>query len=182
MPFPRRDRRWENPFSYGLPSAHCRLLLHVLPRPCFRATTSGFPRQPFGRPALASFVSGAPRFSLQPDRGQAHGEGSNPCRAEPLGHPTGGNSKQISDTFLFHREALRPGRPHTHTGVECILCALCVSSAQLSVGRVQSLDSQKPKAVAKGDFHGCLENLVYNGLNLIELVKNKDRQVTVMVS
>ncbi|KAM9349240.1 contactin-associated protein-like 4 [Symphorus nematophorus] len=50
---------------------------------------------------------------------------------------------------------------------------------QLSIGAVQSPSSQKP-VVSKRNFHGCLENLLYNGLNLIELVKNKEHQVTVM--
>ncbi|XP_030258291.1 contactin-associated protein-like 4 [Sparus aurata] len=45
---------------------------------------------------------------------------------------------------------------------------------QLSVGAVQDFGSQKPKR----SFRGCLENLLYNGLNLIELAKNNDRQVT----
>ncbi|KAM9350204.1 contactin-associated protein-like 4 [Symphorus nematophorus] len=45
---------------------------------------------------------------------------------------------------------------------------------QLSVGAVQDFGSQKPKR----SFHGCLENLLYNGINLIELAKNNDRQVT----
>ncbi|XP_036938988.1 contactin-associated protein-like 4 isoform X1 [Acanthopagrus latus] len=49
---------------------------------------------------------------------------------------------------------------------------------QLSVGAVQSRDSQK-QVVSKGNFHGCLENLLYNGLNLIQLVKHKDHQVKV---
>ncbi|XP_059200229.1 contactin-associated protein-like 4 isoform X2 [Centropristis striata] len=44
---------------------------------------------------------------------------------------------------------------------------------QLSVGAVQDL-------VSKRNFHGCLENLLYNGLNLIESAKNKDHPVTVM--
>uniref|UniRef100_A0A8C3G697 Contactin associated protein like 3 n=1 Tax=Cyclopterus lumpus TaxID=8103 RepID=A0A8C3G697_CYCLU len=45
---------------------------------------------------------------------------------------------------------------------------------QLSVGaEVQGLVSER-------DFHGCLENLQYNGLNLIELAKNKDHRVSVM--
>ncbi|XP_027147664.1 contactin-associated protein-like 4 isoform X1 [Larimichthys crocea] len=43
---------------------------------------------------------------------------------------------------------------------------------QLSVGAVQR--SQKL------NFHGCLENLLYNDLNLIELAKNNDQQVTVV--
>ncbi|XP_041804256.1 contactin-associated protein-like 4 [Chelmon rostratus] len=50
---------------------------------------------------------------------------------------------------------------------------------QLTVGAVQSLRSQKP-VVSNRNFHGCLENLLYNGLNLIQLVKHKDHQVTVM--
>ncbi|XP_068196207.1 contactin-associated protein-like 4 isoform X1 [Antennarius striatus] len=49
---------------------------------------------------------------------------------------------------------------------------------QLSLGTVQNLDSQKP-VMSKNNFHGCLENLLYNNVNLIELVKNKDQQVTV---
>ncbi|XP_062284692.1 contactin-associated protein-like 4 [Scomber scombrus] len=47
---------------------------------------------------------------------------------------------------------------------------------QLSIGAVYS---QKP-ATSKRNFQGCLENLLYNDLNLIELAKNKDNQVTVM--
>ncbi|TKS79391.1 Contactin-associated protein-like 4 [Collichthys lucidus] len=43
---------------------------------------------------------------------------------------------------------------------------------QLSVGAVQR--SQRL------NFHGCLENLLYNDLNLIELAKNNDQQVTVV--
>ncbi|XP_070775361.1 contactin-associated protein-like 4 [Enoplosus armatus] len=50
---------------------------------------------------------------------------------------------------------------------------------QLSVGAVQDLGSQKP-VVSKRNFHGCLENLLYNGLNLIELAKHIDHQVTVV--
>ncbi|XP_036941179.1 contactin-associated protein-like 4 isoform X2 [Acanthopagrus latus] len=45
---------------------------------------------------------------------------------------------------------------------------------QLSVGDVQDFGSQKPKR----SFHGCLENLLYNSLNLIELAKNNNHQVT----
>ncbi|KAM7400104.1 hypothetical protein PAMA_004687 [Pampus argenteus] len=40
---------------------------------------------------------------------------------------------------------------------------------QLSVG-----------VLSKRNFHGCLENLLYNGLNLIERAKHKDHQVTVV--
>ncbi|KAM4551627.1 contactin-associated protein-like 4 isoform 1-T1 [Odontesthes bonariensis] len=44
---------------------------------------------------------------------------------------------------------------------------------QLSVGSVQGLSSKRK-------FHGCLENLLYNGLNLIELAKHNDNTVTVL--
>ncbi|XP_051264400.1 contactin-associated protein-like 4 isoform X2 [Dicentrarchus labrax] len=50
---------------------------------------------------------------------------------------------------------------------------------QLTVGAAQSLGSQKP-AISRRNFHGCLENLLYNDLNLIELAKDKDHQVTVV--
>uniref|UniRef100_A0A3Q1GPN3 Contactin-associated protein-like 4 n=1 Tax=Acanthochromis polyacanthus TaxID=80966 RepID=A0A3Q1GPN3_9TELE len=40
-----------------------------------------------------------------------------------------------------------------------------------------SLDFQKP-IVSKRNFHGCLENLLHNGVNLIELAKHNDHQVT----
>uniref|UniRef100_A0A3B4ZU58 Contactin-associated protein-like 4 n=1 Tax=Stegastes partitus TaxID=144197 RepID=A0A3B4ZU58_9TELE len=34
-------------------------------------------------------------------------------------------------------------------------------------------------SISKRNFHGCLENLLHNGVNLIELVKNNDHQVAV---
>uniref|UniRef100_A0A3Q3S3R8 Contactin-associated protein-like 4 n=1 Tax=Mastacembelus armatus TaxID=205130 RepID=A0A3Q3S3R8_9TELE len=45
---------------------------------------------------------------------------------------------------------------------------------ELSVGAVQNL------VISRSNYHGCLENLLYNDLNLIELVKNSDHQVTVL--
>ncbi|KAM6918523.1 contactin-associated protein-like 4 [Xenentodon cancila] len=47
------------------------------------------------------------------------------------------------------------------------------SIKQLTVGAVQ-----KP-AISKRSFHGCLENLLYEGINLIELFKHNDQQVSV---
>ncbi|XP_039894437.1 LOW QUALITY PROTEIN: contactin-associated protein-like 4 [Simochromis diagramma] len=52
------------------------------------------------------------------------------------------------------------------------------SIEQLSLGAVQSEVSQKPVTFKK-NFNGCLENLLYNGHNLIELAKNKKQQVTI---
>ncbi|XP_077955837.1 contactin-associated protein-like 4 isoform X1 [Gasterosteus aculeatus] len=44
---------------------------------------------------------------------------------------------------------------------------------QLSVAAARGLVSER-------NFDGCLENLVYNGLDLVELFKSKDRRVTVV--
>ncbi|XP_028278904.1 contactin-associated protein-like 4 [Parambassis ranga] len=49
---------------------------------------------------------------------------------------------------------------------------------QMSVGADQSLGSQRSSGTNR-NFHGCLENLVYNGLNLVDLGKQKDQRVTV---
>ncbi|KAM3619666.1 uncharacterized protein V6R79_011561 [Siganus canaliculatus] len=48
---------------------------------------------------------------------------------------------------------------------------------QLSVGAVQSHGLQKP-ILSNRNFHGCLENLLYNGLNLIDLAKRNNHQVS----
>ncbi len=61
------------------------------------------------------------------------------------------------------------------------MCLHDFAHMQLSVGDLQSIGSEKT-VISKRIFHGCLENLLYNDLNLIELVKRKDQQVTVMVS
>uniref|UniRef100_A0A4W6C6I4 Contactin associated protein like 3 n=1 Tax=Lates calcarifer TaxID=8187 RepID=A0A4W6C6I4_LATCA len=52
---------------------------------------------------------------------------------------------------------------------------------QLGLGAVQSLWSQKP-VISKRSFHGCLENLLYNGLNLLERAKHNDQQGNVTFS
>uniref|UniRef100_A0A667X365 Contactin associated protein like 3 n=1 Tax=Myripristis murdjan TaxID=586833 RepID=A0A667X365_9TELE len=49
---------------------------------------------------------------------------------------------------------------------------------QLSVGAGRGHSSQRP-VVSNRNFHGCLENLLYNGLTLIDLAKQKDQRVTV---
>lgn len=51
---------------------------------------------------------------------------------------------------------------------------VCVCFIQLSVGAGESLGPQ--------NFHGCLENLLYNGHSLIELAKEKSQRVAVAVS
>ncbi|XP_060896272.1 contactin-associated protein-like 4 [Labrus mixtus] len=49
---------------------------------------------------------------------------------------------------------------------------------QMSVGAEQVLGSRRSVGSHR-NFHGCLENLVYNGVNLIDLAKQKDQRVTV---
>uniref|UniRef100_A0A667WNY4 Contactin associated protein like 3 n=1 Tax=Myripristis murdjan TaxID=586833 RepID=A0A667WNY4_9TELE len=46
------------------------------------------------------------------------------------------------------------------------------------VGAGRGHSSQRP-VVSNRNFHGCLENLLYNGLTLIDLAKQKDQRVTV---
>lgn len=50
----------------------------------------------------------------------------------------------------------------------------------MSVGANHIFGSQW-SAGSYGGFHGCLENLSYNGMNLIDLAKRKVPQVTVKV-
>ncbi|XP_034737692.1 contactin-associated protein-like 4 isoform X2 [Etheostoma cragini] len=50
---------------------------------------------------------------------------------------------------------------------------------QLSLGAVQGHGLQKP-ILSNKNFHGCLENLLYNNLNLIHLAKHKNHQVSVV--
>ncbi|XP_039668375.1 contactin-associated protein-like 4 isoform X2 [Perca fluviatilis] len=50
---------------------------------------------------------------------------------------------------------------------------------QLSLGAVQGHGLQKP-ILSNKNFHGCLENLLYNDLNLIHLAKQKNHQVSVV--
>lgn len=54
-------------------------------------------------------------------------------------------------------------------------------SAQMSVGAKHDLDSQR-SAGSRANFHGCLENLVYNGMNLVDLAKQRDQRVTAKVN
>lgn len=48
----------------------------------------------------------------------------------------------------------------------------------MSVGADQALGSQRS---INRNFHGCLENLEYNGVNLIDLAKQRDQRVTLKV-
>lgn len=54
--------------------------------------------------------------------------------------------------------------------------AKCPFLSQLNVGVIR--ESQTPNR----SFHGCLENLLYNSLNLIELAQRRAEQVSTVVS
>lgn len=52
---------------------------------------------------------------------------------------------------------------------------------QLSAGAAQNHGLQKP-ILPNRNFHGCMENLLYNDLSLIKLVKQSSPHVTAVVS
>lgn len=58
---------------------------------------------------------------------------------------------------------------------------MCYIFVQLSLGAVQSHGLQKP-ILSNRNFHGCLENLLYNDLNLLYLAKKNNHQVSAVVS
>uniref|UniRef100_A0A8C9ZAQ9 Contactin associated protein like 3 n=1 Tax=Sander lucioperca TaxID=283035 RepID=A0A8C9ZAQ9_SANLU len=52
--------------------------------------------------------------------------------------------------------------------------------AEFSHWDIQQVGSNTKPEVSKRNFHGCLENLLYNELNLMELAKHKEPHVTVV--
>ncbi|XP_070830443.1 contactin-associated protein-like 4 [Chaetodon trifascialis] len=74
-------------------------------------------------------------------------------------------SSQLNLTVDKHTERVQIPAEFSRWGIE-----------KLSVGGVQDLGSPETKR----GFHGCLENLMYNGLNRMELAKHNDHQVTVV--
>lgn len=116
--------------------------------------------QPAGRPALAPPADGVEQLAPEPHHGQTHGNASAPRRVGPPDLlPGGGIGTPAAD------EPRRRGSKLT-----------VVFPSQLNVGLIQ--ESQKPN----GSFRGCLENLLYNNLNLIELAKRRAHQVSTVVS
>lgn len=61
---------------------------------------------------------------------------------------------------------------NTDTQFKCFSC-VCM---QMSVGAAHN------SAISKTNFQGCLENLLFNSINLIELIKHRNQQVTVQVN
>uniref|UniRef100_A0A3P9HT78 Contactin associated protein like 3 n=1 Tax=Oryzias latipes TaxID=8090 RepID=A0A3P9HT78_ORYLA len=116
-------------------------------------------------------------LSLELDRGklllllrQASGPPSEPRRLASLG--------SLLDDQHWHHVALEQQHSHLNLSVDKHMEKIQIpvlsnwSIRQLSVGA-----SQRPDFF-KENFHGCLENLLYHDLNLIELSKHRDPQTS----
>ncbi|KAK2822855.1 hypothetical protein Q5P01_022920 [Channa striata] len=75
-------------------------------------------------------------------------------------------SAQLNLTVDKHTEKVQIPAEFDHWDVE-----------QLVVGAAPSLDSEKPASFRR-NFHGCLENLLFNDLSVIQLAKTNNHQVT----
>lgn len=62
-----------------------------------------------------------------------------------------------------------------------LICPVYCLIAQISLGVVHGQGLQKP-ILSSRTFHGCLENVLYNELNLIDVAKKSNQQVSVVVS
>uniref|UniRef100_A0A8C7X5U2 Contactin associated protein like 3 n=1 Tax=Oryzias sinensis TaxID=183150 RepID=A0A8C7X5U2_9TELE len=107
-------------------------------------------------------------LSLELDRGklllllrQASGPPSEPRRLASLG--------SLLDDQHWHHVALEQQHSHLNLSVDKHMEKIQIP---LSVGAAQRPD------FFKENFHGCLENLLYHDLNLIELSKHRDPQTS----
>uniref|UniRef100_A0A3Q3IXZ4 Contactin associated protein like 3 n=1 Tax=Monopterus albus TaxID=43700 RepID=A0A3Q3IXZ4_MONAL len=112
-------------------------------------------------------------LSLELERGklllllrQGGTSSSEPRRLASLG--------SLLDDQHWHRVVLERQSAHLNLTVD-----KHTETVQIPAEFIQSLDSENP-VISTRDFHGCLENLLYNDLNLIEQAKRNDHQVTVM--
>lgn len=64
--------------------------------------------------------------------------------------------------------------------VDSVSCASCVyPSSQLSFGGIPL--PGKPGTFLRKNFLGCMENLYYNGINIIDLAKRRKPQIHTVV-
>uniref|UniRef100_A0A3P9QB54 Contactin-associated protein-like 4 n=1 Tax=Poecilia reticulata TaxID=8081 RepID=A0A3P9QB54_POERE len=77
----------------------------------------------------------------------------------------------LLDDQHWHRVAVEQHSSHFNLTVD-------KNTEWMTVGADQNLDSQN----SNRNFHGCVENLLYDGQNLIDLAKQRDQSVTVMGS
>ncbi|XP_053293873.1 contactin-associated protein-like 4 [Pleuronectes platessa] len=130
-----------------------------------------------GRQGL-SFSLELVRGKLQLLLGPGGASSTEPRRLASLG--------SLLDDQHWHHVVLERGGAHLNLSVDRHTQRVQIPAEfdhwdieQLMLGTVQSLSSQKP-LVSKKKFSGCLENLLHNGLNLIERAKHNDQQVTLM--
>ncbi|CAB1460602.1 unnamed protein product [Pleuronectes platessa] len=130
-----------------------------------------------GRQGL-SFSLELVRGKLQLLLGPGGASSTEPRRLASLG--------SLLDDQHWHHVVLERGSAHLNLSVDRHTQRVQIPAEfdhwdieQLMLGTVQSLSSQKP-LVSKKKFSGCLENLLHNGLNLIERAKHNDQQVTLM--
>uniref|UniRef100_A0A8C6NNF0 Contactin associated protein like 3 n=1 Tax=Nothobranchius furzeri TaxID=105023 RepID=A0A8C6NNF0_NOTFU len=99
-------------------------------------------------------------------------------RSLPLSSPHTVSLSSLLDDQHWHRVAVEHRSNHLNLTVDkstmrvdlefLLADVVLVVFLQMHVGADQS---------SNRNFHGCLENLVYNGLNLVELAKHKDPRV-----
>uniref|UniRef100_A0A674P6T4 Contactin associated protein like 3 n=1 Tax=Takifugu rubripes TaxID=31033 RepID=A0A674P6T4_TAKRU len=119
-------------------------------------------------------------LSLELERGklqlllrQGQASSAEPRRLASLG--------SLLDDQHWHRVAVERRGAHLNVTVDKHtekVRRVRFAHAQLNVGGGPGLGPETPGRSGR-NFHGCLENLLYNGHSLIDLVKQKSRQVAV---
>lgn len=186
----RKKKQWFDDFLY-LDLSFRYGFLPGGPASCFLG-------EPVGWPTLAHCKTGAAQHSSEPDCGQKHSAGSYTSWAQPMGYSPGENwrtqllSNIVLVIVLWWRGyqlnvCCHSGKIHNTANIHVLQIdtlffflhyTFCL---QLSVGAVQSHGLQRPIR-SNRSFKGCLENLLYNDLSLVNLAKQNNHQVTVMVS
>lgn len=62
----------------------------------------------------------------------------------------------------------------------CVFLCVCLSLFKLSFGGIPL--PGKPGTFLHENFHGCIENLNYNGVNVIDMAKRRKPQIYTVVS
>uniref|UniRef100_A0A3P8TJJ7 Contactin associated protein like 3 n=1 Tax=Amphiprion percula TaxID=161767 RepID=A0A3P8TJJ7_AMPPE len=106
-------------------------------------------------------------FSLELERGKLLTSASEPLRLASLG--------SLLDDQHWHHVAVERRSSHLNLTVDKHTERVQIP-AEFSHWDVEQGFSSQKSLVSKRNFQGCLENLLYNGHNLIELAKNNDHQ------
>uniref|UniRef100_A0A3P9HTA0 Contactin associated protein like 3 n=1 Tax=Oryzias latipes TaxID=8090 RepID=A0A3P9HTA0_ORYLA len=116
-------------------------------------------------------------LSLELDRGklllllrQASGPPSEPRRLASLG--------SLLDDQHWHHVALEQQHSHLNLSVDKHMEKIQIPVLSNWTDLVLSVGASQRPDFFKENFHGCLENLLYHDLNLIELSKHRDPQTS----